>query len=68
MAYVLVGGKKYVETGPLRFGQQVAIGQRIPSSVFGLGDGVGRQEPGNAGRRYMVKENEHQQRSSRRGR
>ena len=26
MAYVLVGGKKYVETGPLRFGQQVAVG------------------------------------------
>jgi len=34
------GGKEQVETGSLRFGQQVAVGQPIPSPVFGLGNGV----------------------------
>ena len=68
MAHVLVAGQKHVETGPLRLGQQVAIGQRIPSSVFGLNDGVGRQESGDAGRRYVVKENEHPRGDWQRGR
>src|SRR6266851_5716567 len=40
IAYVLVGGKKYVETGPLRFGQQVAVGKPIPSPVSRLCDRV----------------------------
>ena len=30
IAHVLVGGQKHVEPGPLRFGEQVAVGQRIP--------------------------------------
>ena len=59
IAHILVGGEKYVETGPLRRCQQVAVGQRIPSPVLGLCNGVARKEPGNAARRYMVKKNEH---------
>jgi hypothetical protein len=31
----------------------------IPALVYGLGDGLGWQEPGNAGRCDVVKENEH---------
>ena len=30
-----------------RLGQQVAIGERVPPSVFGLCDSVTRKEPGN---------------------
>jgi len=61
IAHVFIGGKKHVETGPVRFGQQVAVGERIPSSILGLCDGVAGKKPGNAARRYMVKENEHPQ-------
>jgi hypothetical protein len=43
MAHAFIGGKHHVETGPLRFGQQVAIAERIPSSVFGLDDGMTRR-------------------------
>jgi len=38
---------------------KAAVRQRIPSPVFGLCDNVVRKEPGNAARRYMIKENEH---------
>ena len=68
MAHVFVGGQKHVETGPLRFGQQVAIGEPIPSSVLGLCDGVAGKKPGNAARGYMVKENEHPEGALERGR
>jgi len=61
VAHAFVSGKKHVETRAFRLDQQVAIGQRIPSSVFGLCDSVAGKEPGNAARRYMVKENEHPQ-------
>ena len=63
IAHVFVGGKKNVETRTLGFGQQVAVCKRVPSSIFGLCDGVGRKEPGNAARRYVVKQNEHPQRN-----
>jgi hypothetical protein len=46
IAHILVGGKKRVETGPLRRSQQVAVGQPIPSPVFSLCDCVSRKEPG----------------------
>jgi len=63
IAHVLIGRKKHVEIRVLRFGQQFAVGERVPSSVFGLCDGVTRKEPGNAARRYVVKQNEHPQRN-----
>ena len=59
--------KKHVETRVLRFGQQFAVGERVPPSVFGLCDGVTRKEPGNAARRYVVVENEHPQANLQRG-
>ena len=40
---VLVSGKKNVEPGPLRFGQQVPVGKRVPSSSSCLCDGVADQ-------------------------
>jgi hypothetical protein len=52
---VFVGGKKHVEAGPLRLGQQFAVGECIPSSIFGLDDGVTRKKPGNAAGRYEIK-------------
>jgi len=58
IAHVLVGGKKHVEPGPLCCGQQVAVGQRIPSPLSGVCNGVARKETGDAARRYMVKKNE----------
>ena len=36
IAHVLIGGKEHVEIRVLRFGQQFAVGERVPSSVFGL--------------------------------
>ena len=60
---VLVSGKKNVEPRTLRFGQQVAVGKRVPSTFSSPGDGVARKEPGNPARRSVVKENEQQQRS-----
>ena len=67
IAHVLVGGQKHVEPGPFCFGQQVAVGQRIPSSFFGLRNGVTRNEPGDATRGYGVKKNAHRRRFLRRG-
>ena len=52
---VFVGGKKHVETGPLRFGQQVAVGDRIPFSIFGISNGVAGKKPGDAAGRYVIK-------------
>ena len=39
-AHIFVSGNKHVETAALRFGQQIAVGQFVPSSVFSLCDGV----------------------------
>jgi len=60
---VLVSGKKHVEPGPLRFGQQVAVGKRVPPPLFRPGDGVSQKEPGNTPRCSMIKKNEHQRTS-----
>src|SRR5579864_1194764 len=35
MTNAFIGGKKHVEAGSFRLGQQVAVAERIPSSVFG---------------------------------
>ena len=58
-AHVLVCGKQHIETRLFRFSQQVAVGERVPPSVFRLGDGVTLKKRGNAARRDVVKENEH---------
>jgi hypothetical protein len=47
---VLVGSKKNLEPGSLRFGQQVAVGKRVPSSLSSSCDNMARKEPGNAAR------------------
>ena len=36
-----------------------AVGQRIPSSIFGLSDGVAGKKPSDAAGRYVIKQNEH---------
>ncbi|SPF56856.1 hypothetical protein SBA4_950002 [Candidatus Sulfopaludibacter sp. SbA4] len=42
--HIVVGCQKHVEPGPLRLGQQVAVGQPIPASIFSLCDHVPGQE------------------------
>jgi hypothetical protein len=49
---VLVGGKKHVETGPLRLGEQVAVGKPIPSTVSRLCDRVAGEVGELTGRVY----------------
>lgn len=67
VAHVLIGGQEYVEPGPIRFGQQIAVGQRISSSLFRFCDRVARKKPGNALGRYVVKENAHRRENRRQG-
>jgi hypothetical protein len=50
-----VGSEKNVEPGPLRFGQQVAVSQPVPSSVPRFDDRVADQIRKQRGRYAMVK-------------
>jgi len=59
VTHILVACQKNIETAALGHGQQITIGERIPSPVFGLRHNVANEKPSNAARRYMVKQNEH---------
>jgi hypothetical protein len=52
---ILIAGNKDIETGPFRFSEQVAVGQRFPPSFSCPRNDVTRQESGNTARRYVVK-------------
>lgn len=59
VADILVSGKKNVEPGTLRFGQQVAVGKPVPSAVPSFDDGVADQIWNEWGWYSVVKKNEH---------
>jgi hypothetical protein len=63
VAHVFIGGNKDIETGRLGRGEQVAIAESIPTTIFGFRDRVTDKRACDALRRHMVKENEHRGRS-----
>jgi len=53
---ILVGVEKQIKSSFLRNSQQFAVAERVPSAVFGLGDGMTSKEWNKRHRRAVVKQ------------